>query len=1228
MPSVLVDRYELRARVGSGGMATVWRAFDRRLGREVAVKVLTETLAADESFRHRFEREARHIASLAHSNIVVVHDFGTDGDRPFIVMELVKGKALRQSLAESSPLPPLVVADLASDVLAGLGHAHEAGILHRDIKPGNILVTESGVSKLADFGIAKATEETVDLTDSGAILGTVSYASPEQLSGATLGPPSDLYSLGCVLYECLAGRPPFVADNLAALVSHQQFATPEPLRVVSPEVPAGLAAATMRALEKEPGQRFASADAMKESLVGLVQGQPSRRHPMPTQRHPGAATASQGRNAPSASGPMFGVGRPTGTVTLLFSDIEGSTRLWEQAPGAMGSALKRHDELLRSAIEESGGYVFKTVGDAFCAAFTTAKEAVQAAASAQRALLAEPWPEEATLQVRMALHTGECEERDGDYFGPTLNRLARLQSVAHGAQVVISRATADVVRDRLPAGVGLRALGTHHLKDLSRPEEVFQIEIEGLNAEFPPLRSLDNPDLSNNLPIQLTSFVGREKEVIEIRALLGETRLLTLSGAGGSGKTRLALHVAAELVDASRDGVWFVDLAPLANSELVATSTALAIGIREQPERPIVQTLVDAVHDRNIVLVWDNCEHVVDSCAKLAQELLRSCPKVQILATSREPFGLAGERVYQVPTLSSPPDERLAISIEELGLFESIRLFCERAQDQQPQFVLDDQNAVAVQSVCRRLDGIPLAIELAAAKLRALSVNDIALRLDDRFELLTVGRRAAVPRHQTLTALIDWSYDLLTEHEQGLLGRLSVFAGGWDLEAVERVCSKIVPAGTGALDLLISLVEKSLVQADVTRSTTRYRLLETIRQYAAEKLSRKGQIEINEVRCAHATVYLDLAETASPHLAGDAQPNWFDRLELELDNIRAALSYWLADRSERAEALRTSVALRQFWFCGYWSEGIFWIDKALVESEPQHLGALRARALEISAYLHLEQGDTASFQTRLEELLALSKELGEPGPASAALGGLSLLASTRGDESSALQLADESVDLALISGDPFVAGEAFNHRGLARSRSRGVGAHEDLSQAAEWYRAADDTFGLARALQNLTLLDLKTGDIAGARRHIGEAAALLRPMHGRGMLVEQFTYVGLIEIIEGRISAAGEAFQEVVRIAQHSGSQTEAAYGLLGLAFCAHADGVHSRATTLHSAADRIFTSLGVALDRELASFRDQEQQQLRQRLGKKGFDAAWKAGRHLSTNDSLTFAQSASDAP
>ncbi len=501
---------------------------------------------------------------------------------------------------------------------------------------------------------------------------------------------------------------------------------------------------------------------------------------------------------------------PEGTATFLFTDIEGSTRLWERAPEAMREALARHDALLREAVEAHRGHVFKTIGDAFCAVFAAAPDALVAALAAQRELagmvvraaseVSGTAAEEMGLRVRMAVHAGTAQARDGDYFGPTLNRIARLLAVGHGGQVLLSQAACDLLGDALPSQAGLRDLGSHRLKDLQQPEHIYQLLHPDLPADFPPLRSL-SPE-TTNLPVQLTSFIGREKEMEEIKRLLSRTRLLTLTGSGGCGKTRLAAQVGADLLADFADGVWLVELAAIADPALVPQTVASTLGIREEPGQRLLETLQQHLKPKSLLLLLDNCEHLSAACAQLAETLLQACPNLRILASSREALGIAGELAYRVPSLSLPELPRLpsaeAALVPALARCEATRLFVERAALSYPGFALTEQNAPAVAQVCVRLDGIPLAIELAAARIKVLSADQIAARLDDRFRLLTGGSRTALPRQQTLRALIDWSYDLLSEAERTLLRRLSVFVGGWTLEAAEAICADSSPSTPGA----------------------------------------------------------------------------------------------------------------------------------------------------------------------------------------------------------------------------------------------------------------------------------------------------------------------------------------------------------------------------------------------------------------------------------------------
>ena len=524
---------------------------------------------------------------------------------------------------------------------------------------------------------------------------------------------------------------------------------------------------------------------------------------------------------------------PSGTVTFLFTDIENSTKLWEQFPGAMKAVLARHDEILRLAIENHNGTIIKTTGDGFHAAFETGISGILAALAAQQALLAAKWKEiePHNLRIRIGLHTGEADERGGDYYGPTLNRAARLMSLAYGGQTLLSSTTADLVRDQLPAELSMRDLGEHRLKDLVRSEHIFQLNHPDLPSDFPALKSIDA--FPNNLPVQLTTFIGREREIEDAKNRLISAHLLTLIGPGGTGKTRLALQLAADLLPYFYDGVWVAELAPLADPALIVQTIASVLGLREQLGMPLGELVIDYLRAKNILLIVDNCEHLVEACAQLVDQLLHACPNLKIIASSREALGITGETIYRVPSLSLPDPTQTTPST--LMLSESVQLFIVRAAAVSPPFTLNGHNAAAIAQICLRLDGIPLALELAAARVTVFSAEQIATRLDDRFKLLTGGSRTALPRQQTLRATIDWGYDLLSEDERTLLRRFSVFAGGWTFDAAETVCSEL-----DVLNLLTQLVNKSLVIAEEESGEVRYHLLETVRQYARDKLLEMG----------------------------------------------------------------------------------------------------------------------------------------------------------------------------------------------------------------------------------------------------------------------------------------------------------------------------------------------------------------------------------------------------
>jgi predicted ATPase/class 3 adenylate cyclase len=591
---------------------------------------------------------------------------------------------------------------------------------------------------------------------------------------------------------------------------------------------------------------------------------------------------------------------PTGTVTFLFTDIEGSTKMWEQDSSSMQVALARHDEILRRVTEEHGGYVFKTVGDAFCCAFSTATDALETALETQQELFAKEWGVEGGVRVRMALHTGAAEERDGDYFGPPVNRVARLLSAAHGGQVLLSLPTQELVRDQLPSGTSLRDLGERRLKDLFRPERVFQLLAPELPSEFPPLRSLDA--YRNNLPLQPTPLVGREKEISEVCNLLrsGETRLLTLTGPGGTGKTRLALQAAADLLEDFPDGTFFVQLATLTDADLFISAVAETLGVRETGEQALDDSLKNYLSERRMLLVLDNFEQVLEA-APTVTELLTVAPELKVLTTSRAPLGLYGEHEFPVPPLTLPDLERQP-PLERLTQYEAVGLFVERARAIKPEFEVTNESAPAVAEICVRLDGLPLAIELAAARIKMLPPRAMLQRLGSRLKLLTGGARDLPERQRTLRATIEWSFALLDEGEQLLFRRLAVFSGGRTLEAIEAICDTRSDLTVDVFEGVSSLLDKSLLrQEEGANGEPRFVMLETVHEFAREKLQGSGEAE--QIKRVHAEYFLTLAEEAYPELKGANQLQWLERLEVEHDNMRAALS-WTLERKEVEVALR------------------------------------------------------------------------------------------------------------------------------------------------------------------------------------------------------------------------------------------------------------------------------------------------------------------------------------
>ena len=742
---------------------------------------------------------------------------------------------------------------------------------------------------------------------------------------------------------------------------------------------------------------------------------------------------------------------PTGTVTFLFTDLEGSTRLWELYPDAMKAALARHDALLRDAVEAHTGFVVKMTGDGAHAVFATARDALDAAVLVQRRLGATVWDQTEPLKVRMGLHTAETEVRDGDYFGGEVNRAARLMGIAHGGQIVVSAATASLVG---AAGVELRDLGEHRLAGLSRPERVWQVCAPELTSEFPPLRSLDA--LPGNLPRQMTSFVGRDAEVAEVAALVRSRPLVTLTGVGGVGKTRLAFEVAAEVVADFPDGAWVCELASVGDPDALWETVASTFRLLPMQGRSLDDVVLDYLASKQLVLVIDNCEHLLDSVATLVQAVRARCERVAVLTTSREGLAVAGEQIVAVPSLGVPAE---GTDGDELGQAEAVVLFYDRARSARNDFALTDDNAAAVAVLCRRLDGIPLAIELAAARVRSLTPEDLVNRLDQRFKLLTRGSRGALERHQTLRNTIDWSYQLLEERERRALNRLSVFAGGCDLEAAEAVLSDDDLDVLDVVDVVGQLVDKSLVLAEPDETGhVRYRLLEMIRQYGQEQLEISG--EAATVRRRHADHFVFVAETAGPGLRSPDQLAWARAVARETDNLRTALD-WAVEMPSADHALRLVAPLTIHGItighsASAWAEIAVAIPGASDHRLFSHVASFAAWSATRRADLALAENYAAMVDDAEARL----------GPGGAiACRGTATLAYFRGDADTARSWSEEWVARARRSGDSHELSEALVLLaiGYGSTGNRALGQHT-FEEALRAARACGVPSALASAL--------------------------------------------------------------------------------------------------------------------------------------------------------------------
>jgi predicted ATPase/class 3 adenylate cyclase len=902
---------------------------------------------------------------------------------------------------------------------------------------------------------------------------------------------------------------------------------------------------------------------------------------------------------------------PTGTITLLFTDIEGSTRRLYKLGERYPEVLAAHRELLRAAFTAHDGREVDTQGDAFFVAFPRATQAVAAAVAAQRALAAYPWPEGGDVRVRMGLHTGEPARTAEGYVGLDLHRGARICDAGHGGQILLSRTTADLAEQDLPDAITLQDLGEHRLKDLVLPEHLFEAVIPGLPSDFPPLRTLDTRP--NNLMAPPTPLIGREREVETLRALLhrDDVRLVTLVGPAGMGKTRLGLRMAAELLHDFEHGAFFVALAPISDPGLVASTIAQTLGVREAPNRALLESLKDYLRDRHLLLVLDNFEQVLGA-APLVAELLAACPRLKVLVTSRAALHVYGEHDVTVPPLTLPPRELRDAGrgmkdgsglVSRLSQYEAVRLFIERAQAARSDFAVTNENAPAVAEICHRVDGLPLAIELAAARVRSLPPQAMLARLEHRLPLLTGGPRDRPARHQTLRAAIAWSHDLLSADEQALFRRLAVFVGGCSLEAAEAVAADEV------LDLLDSLVDKNLLrEEEQLDGEPRYLMLETVREYALERLEECGEAE--DLRRRHAEFFQTLAEEESDKIYGPEQVVWLDRLEREHDNLRAALA-WSFEHDAAEVGARLVGGVWLFWyFRGHISEGRRWTEQAVAVTAGRS-DVTRARVVLGAGCMAYVQGDYARATALMTECLAYFRVSEDTWRAAQTLYILGWVAHYQGDHRQAVALVEEALELSRSRGHRQVVAYSLGHlAGMLQSYGEHERATALLEEALALSRELGITMVVARSLANLAEIAHAEGQHARAAPLLEESATLFRELGDTGGIGWALFILGQVALAQGDPERAAAHLLESLALRRELGYRGAIAECLERLADVAAARGHPERAARLLGAVAAARGAPSAAPD----PFGG---------MDREAFVAAWAAGRAMSLDQAAAHALS-----
>ena len=912
---------------------------------------------------------------------------------------------------------------------------------------------------------------------------------------------------------------------------------------------------------------------------------------------------------------------PTGTVTFLFTDIEGSTKLAQEYPGEMPTLLARHNQILNESIESNHGFVFRIVGDSFSAAFNTASDALTAALKAQQKLQNEAWSP-APIKVRMGIHTGTAKLKDDPhgafYEGyQTLALTQRIMSVGHGGQILLSQITYDLVKDKPGGGTQLRDMGERRLKDIFKTEQIYQVVAPDLVSEFPPLTTIEI--LNHNLPAQLTSFIGRERELDEAKKLLSSTRILTFIGPGGTGKTRLSLQVAAEQFSEFKDGVWLIELAPLVNSTYIISTIASTFKLREAQGIPLMDIVANYLRGKQLLLILDNCEHLIEACAKISDELLHHCPNLKIIASSREALGIDGETIYRVPSLSLPDN---GTSITSLLDFEATRLFTERAGKANAHFILTKENALYVTQICERLDGIPLAIELAAARVKLFTPQQIAERLDDRFKLLTGGSRTALPRQQTLRALIDWSYQTLNETEQHVLRQLAVFSGGWTFEAAESVVGEIE-----AMEGLSGLVNKSLVNVEEQDGESRFQYLESVRQYAMEKLLESG--DGANARHRHLAHFMEVSRRAQEKFGTAQRLIWVNRLELEHDNIRSALGWALESKPE--SALRMVCSLAAFWLSrSYMTEGCNWCQAAISHAEALSLAdpdmdSRRAQAYSALAMLSINHGDHHTGQTAAKKGVALARQLNNPLHMAQALHFLGMSSVFLGDVKLAFESLHESEAISRKFDYKDELASVLQSLAYATMEIHGSPAAKQMQSYMEetlaLSRGSVDPEAAVRREGILAKLAFYSGDLAEARKHADLMLDLHKEMGDQLSVTGHQSGMAHVARQLGNFEEALSLYRETLRDWQEIGHRGAVAHQLECFAFIAKAQEQGERAVKLMSAAEALREASSSPMTPQERVEYDNEVASLRTGMDEKSFVLLWEEGRAMTMEQAIEYA-------